>query len=149
MADYIKTIEKIKEDLKDATFYNSALNVQADKDFRFLCAKTNCRCTNNTDLRTLTTLDNAPIGDFLVFGHKLEDKMAWFPKDAVKENLYVAVVCYKSDCAEEVLVFDANNFKFKDNKKTGMLGVKIKDVNKLKQYSFGYVLKNILEGETK
>ena len=149
MADFIKTIEKINEDLKDKTFYNSALNVQADKDFKFLCTKTNYRCANNTVYRTLTTLGNAPVGDFLVFGHKLEDKMAWFPKEAVKENLYVAVVCYADGKVADVLVFDANNFKFKDNKKTGMLGVKIKNVTKLKQYSFGYVLKNILEGEIK
>jgi len=153
----LEDIKKLKEGFVDDGFLDSAINQQAEKDFKYLCAQTNYSTFDSLKGNfTLKTADSKAknIGEFLVIGHDTSTSIAKFPKnliDVEKPNSYVAVVCYKDDKVLDVFVFNVDNFKkvglmsvFKSYNKTNEYGIALNmGSQKIKQYSFGYVLSKL------
>lgn len=147
-ADFIK---KIADDVKEKTFYDSEINQQAESDFKYLCGQIGYNALRNVKLQMVKQHERH-LADFAVMGHELtEGKAAKFPKDVIdSENpeIYAAVVVYKDATVVDIYCFKAAEFK-----KPGMFSifskgkteysVDVSNPTKLKQYSLGYVLKNI------
>ncbi|MDD2226994.1 MAG: hypothetical protein PHH71_00210 [Clostridia bacterium] len=153
----LEDIRKLKEGFVDDGFLDSAINQQAEKDFKYLCSQTNYSIFDSLKGNfTLRTSDSKgrTIGEFLIIGHDTSTNIVKFPKnliDVEKPNSYVAVVCYKNDKVLDVFVFDVANFKkvglismFKSYNKTNEYGIALNiNSQKTKQYSFGYVLSKL------
>lgn len=149
-------IKGVLDSLKDKTFMESPLHVQAKKDFNTLCQKIGYSGFNNLNYMSVKYENTYYVGEFLVLGHNLTDKQVTFPKylfDANNDKLYLAVVVYSNGTPTDAFAFKATEFKktgllsmYKYDKNTDAYSVGI-NPNKLKQYSFGYVLKNIKLGE--
>lgn len=155
MNNDIQVFKNLKDAKVDNSFLSSPINKKANTDFKYLCSQTGYSTLNNLNFLTLKTIvQGRKVGEFLVIGHDLSDRMVKFPKDLIdldKEDHYVAVVCYKDDKVVDVLVFNVASFKkvgllsiFKDLKKEDAYGVSISSPSdkKMIQYTFGYVLKN-------
>lgn len=153
----INELERLKQYDSDAGFLDIPLHQNAKRDFKYLCSETGYTTLNNLNFQTVKTADSKQkyIGEFLVLGYVDGDGTLLFPQNLISiedPNQYVAVVGYKDDKVVEVLVFEATKFKtagllsiFKNFKKTNEYGIKIGNITneKLKQYSFGYVLKKL------
>lgn len=139
----------------EKTFLEDDIHVKAIEDFKKLCSQTRTTVQKNINFWTMKTIDGNYAGDFFLIGHDTAKTEAMFPKELLEGNnvkkLYVAIVAYKNSTPVDVYVFKVDDFKktgmfsmFKFHKDTNMYGVMLTG-NKLKQYSFGYVLKNIIE----
>jgi len=156
MADKFSALNNITKDLTQKDFLGSDINVRAKKDFAYLCNQTGYNCLNNVGYQSVKTADEKvkSIGDFLIIGYDTAEKVASFPQkllDPQRANTFVAVVVYKDDEVQDVLVFKASEFikpkLFSIYKvlKNGTYAINIGGGLKesFKQYSFGYVLKNL------
>lgn len=155
----LEDLRKLNNELEDKHFLETKIHQQAKKDFQYLCSQTEYSTFNNLHLLTLKTSDGKfkYLGEFLVLGHDVSNKLISFPKNLIdieKPNHFVAVVCYKKGEVLDVLVFNVQGFKttslfgvHKDLSKQNMYGLNISDPEnkKLKSYSFGLVLKNLEE----
>ena len=154
----LEDLNKLTQDREGVKFLAQPIHMQAKKDFQFLCGQTDYSYMNNVNFVSLRTANTANkyLGDFFVIGHELSDKIVKFPKEYIdleKPNTFVSAVCYAKDkSVADVLVFPVASFKntgllsmFKNFDKTGEFGIAISSVDdkKVKQYSFGYVLKNL------
>jgi len=154
----LEDLKKLKNEFEDTSFLDDPLHQQAEKDFKYLCTQTDYSTLDSLKgYITVKTADsqNKNLGEYLVVGHEVKNKIVKFPislVDVEKPDNYIAVVCYDNKKVLDVLVFDVANFKktgvmskFKIYKKTNEYGIVLNDINnqKLKQYSFGYVLKNL------
>ena len=154
MNNQLERLQQINEGIEGKSFLDQELHIQATKDFKYLALQTGYNLFVNLNCQRLTTADKDSryVGDYLVLGYNMQDKRVLFPKGLINvENpdMNVAVVCYKDGDVQDVLVFGATNFKkigmfsiFKDVKASGAYAINIGDLGKLKQYSFGYVIKN-------
>ena len=151
MFDSSDFVRKIASEVRGKSFYDSEINQQAESDFKFLCGKIGYNALRNVNLLMVKQWERH-LGDFAVIGHELtEGKTAKFPKevlDSEAEEIYAAVVVYNNGNVVDIYCFKAVNFKkpglFSMFKKTNTeYGVDVGNPTKLKQYSIGYVLKNI------
>lgn len=152
----IDMITKLKNSFQEKSFFDDELHKKAQKDFVYLCAAAGYNTSyRNKRVVLLGAGRTTEIGEFLVVGKTEKMSAVEFPAEVDIENdkHFVAVIVYENDTVKDTFVFNATGFKkagifsmLKNNKKAGMLAVKIKNANsnKLKQYSFGYVLKKIM-----
>jgi len=158
MSQELGILTDISKGLEEHDFMDSDINRQAKTDFKYLCTQTGYTALNNVNYITVKAATNTGdkyIGEFLVIGYDVKNKAAEFPQnilDAKKAGTFVGVVMYQGGEVKDVLVFKAAEFLkpgmfsiFKNLKGKGMYAINIGDgQNKnLKQYSFGYVVKNL------
>ncbi len=156
---FLNELNKIISENAEIGFLDLPLNQKARLDFKYLCGTTGYTTFNNLNYQTVKTADSKEkyIGEFLVIGYNVESEIVKFPQDLLNlesENHFLAVVCYENNSVADILIFKAEEFKkfrllpsiFKDLKDEKAFGVKLGglDNTKLKQYSFGYVLKNLV-----
>ena len=94
------------------------------------------------------------VANLLAVPHDTANSVVQFPISNMKEedeNFYVAVVTYSGGNPTSAYLFPGHEFKrpgmfsiFGRNNKTGMASVKMGKVDKLKQYSFANVAKQIV-----
>lgn len=147
---------RLTDQFKDKGFFDDPLHIKAKKDFQFLCSQTGYAALNNLNYLSVKTIAaDKYVGEFLPLGYKTSSKSVTFSKevfDVDKPNSYVAVVAYNSyDEVIDVFLFSGELLKkpgifsiVKFNKNDNAYSINIGDGlnSKLKQYSFGYVLKN-------
>ena len=147
---------RLTEQFKDKGFFDNPLHIKAKKDFQFLCSQTGYAALNNVNYLSVKTIAaDKYVGEFLPLGYKTSSKAVTFPKDIFdteKPNGYVAIVAYNNyDEVVDVFLFGGELMKkvgmfslIKFNKNDNTYSINIGDGlnQKLKQYSFGYVLKN-------
>ena len=147
---------RITDQFKDKGFFDNPIHIKAKKDFQFLCAQTGYAALNNINYVSVKTIiADKYVGEFLPLGYNTKSKSLNFPKaifNADKPDNQVAVVAYNAyDEVIDVFLFAAEMFKkgglfsiVKSNK-DDTYTVHVGDAvgSKLKQYSFGYVLKNL------
>lgn len=155
MDNFIGSAADLRDMTADRNFLSAPINTKAKDDFKFLCSRAGYMALNNVNYLDVRVLSDKKIGDFFIIGHNADDKVAYFPQpyiDVNLANLYVAVVYYENGTVSDVYCFKASGFKktgifsmFK--KKDDWFSIVMPAKDKLKEYSFGYVIKKILEGE--
>lgn len=154
----LEEIKKLTRDASDIKFLDRDIHLRAKKDFKYLCTQAGYNTFNNLNLQSIKKADSNEkyLGEALVLGFDVKDKMLTFPMeflDIEKPNHFVGVVVYDGKAIKDVFLFNAGGFKkaglfsmFKVLKKSGEYGIAIKDADnyKMKNYSFGYVLNNLV-----
>jgi len=156
--NYFDTVKALNESKQTKGFLDNQLHQSAKNDFKYFCTRTLHSTFNNVNFQTVITGDSASLrlGDFLPLGADLKEGKVTFPKDLINiddAEQFVAVVCYENGSVVDVYAFKTAEFKktgmlskFKEDAKRGTYTISLPGAGKLKQYSLGYVLKNIKEG---
>ena len=156
MDNFLGNMLDLNQKLADKSFSDKEVNVLAKQDFKYLCSQTGYNALNNIDYIRVEQM-NKKIIDVFVVGHDLSNKNIEIPGqyvDVEKEDLYVGVVYYENGKVKNICLFKAADFAkrgifsmFKYNKGNNTYNINLPNEEKLKQYSFGYVIKNISKGE--
>ena len=140
--DKIKQVKQENESAKSTSTRNPS------GDLNFLCNRVGLGLLRNVEYFALTD-QGKKLCDFIVV--ECDGSVAEFDSKNLSvddERLYVAVVCYNGEKAENAYLFPACSFKKTGlfsmfGNKNGRASIKMGNKTKLDQYSFGNVVKNI------
>ena len=144
-------IREINQKLEEKNFVDQEINIQAGKDFKFLCNKLGFNTFVDVNYQKVNDSMGRPIAEFFIMGQNLSGDKVVLPGQYINtenSNLYVAVVGYIDSKPVDIYVFKTSDFAkaglfsmYKYNKKTNDYMIKLPNEEKLKLYSFGYVFK--------
>lgn len=157
MSQFIGSIQDVRDAINASqqTFLKSEANKKAREDFKYLCGQLRYRALDNVNYQSVSLMETK-LCDALVVAWDMSKGQVWFPKGLVDFNhpkLFVAVVAYDKGAPQDIYMFRSTELTktglfsmYKYDKRHGALGIAMPKGDKLRQYSFGYVIKK-LEGE--
>lgn len=153
-------MEDLLKDLlpkKEKTFENEAINVRARKHFQELLKRCNFSSRFEFGITIVRTNTDELVGNFLVVGCELGEKITYIPKDVIKTDepaSYVALVLLDKEKVENVFLFEANEVlmakkhcTYKNSPKKNLVGIKMKRYKSkaFQKRKFGVILNNFIK----